>query len=425
MIRAVFLDRDGVLNLPEMHDGVPYPPQDPADFRLYPEAKAGCELLRQAGFRLVVVTNQPDVGRGMQTIEAVERMHAMLAEALAPDRIEVCTAADASAPDAFRRKPAPGMLLDAARALEIDLAASYMIGDRWRDIDCGHAAGCRTIFIERGYAEKLRQSPHHYAANMLEAARLILRLEKPPQTAAINGTPLADLPVKIFADGANEREMFELYRSDLIRGLTTNPTLMRKAGIRDYETFARGVLAVVRDKPVSFEVLSDDFDEMHRQARRIGGWQENVFVKIPITNTRGESALPLVQRLAGKGVRLNLTAILTLAQVEGAAAALAPEVPAVVSVLAGRIADTGIDPIPLMRRSREILQPLPRAELLWGSVREVLNLYQAAQSGAHIVTVSREILAKAAQFAGRDLAALSVETVQMFYDDAVAAGYQL
>jgi D-glycero-D-manno-heptose 1,7-bisphosphate phosphatase len=179
MNRAVFLDRDGVLNLPVVHSGLPYPPQTVPEFQIYPEAPEACALLRHAGFLLVLVTNQPDVGRGAQAVSVVDAMHQRLQETIALDRIEVCTAADDAAPDAHRRKPAPGMLLDAAKALNIGLSQSYMIGDRWRDIDAGHAAGCTTLFIARGYAEKLRQSPHHQAADLLEAARLILSLERP------------------------------------------------------------------------------------------------------------------------------------------------------------------------------------------------------------------------------------------------------
>ena len=178
MARAVFLDRDGVLNAPEIRNGLPYPPRDLAGFRLYPEAKDGCRLLCDAGFLLVVVTNQPDVGRGTQSLEMVEQMHTLLRRELPIARIEMCLAADDQAPDAYRRKPAPGMVLDAARELGIDLVRSYLVGDRWRDINCGHAAGCTTIFLERGYAEQLRCSPHHYAANLLDAAQLILRLEQ-------------------------------------------------------------------------------------------------------------------------------------------------------------------------------------------------------------------------------------------------------
>jgi len=236
---------------------------------------------------------------------------------------------------------------------------------------------------------------------------------------------LADLSIKIFADGADRDGMFKLYRDPLIQGMTTNPTLMRKAGISDYEKFAREILETVKSKPISFEVFSDDFTDMRRQALKIAQWQENVYVKIPITNTKGESALPLVSDLAKSGVRLNVTALLTLEQVEGVASHLQRDVPAVVSVFAGRIADTGVDPVPLMRKSLEILRPLPQAELLWASVREVLNIFQAADSGAHIVTATHDILAKAQKMAGMDLAALSLDTVKMFYNDAQAAGYTL
>ena len=183
MSRAVFLDRDGVLNAPLIRDGLPYPPQTLEEFHIYPEAPEACALLREAGFLLVVATNQPDVGRGTQRLEVVEQMHALLTQTIPIDRIEICTAANDKSPGAERRKPAPGMLLDAARVLGLELARSYMIGDRWRDIDCGHAAGCTTIFIERPYDEKLRQRPHHYAADVLDAARLILSLEQPQPTS--------------------------------------------------------------------------------------------------------------------------------------------------------------------------------------------------------------------------------------------------
>jgi transaldolase len=236
---------------------------------------------------------------------------------------------------------------------------------------------------------------------------------------------LADLPIKIFADGADLDGLLKLYHDPLIRGMTTNPTLMRKAGVTDYETFARKVLEVVKTKPISFEVLSDDFDEMRRQALKISRWQENVYAKIPITNTRGESSLALIGELARMGVRLNITAILSLEQVESVVPHLNRDVPAVVSVFAGRVADTGIDPLPLMKACRESLRVLPQTELLWASVREVLNIFQAAESGAHIVTVTHDVLAKAQKLAGMNLADLSLDTVKMFYNDARTAGYEL
>jgi len=236
---------------------------------------------------------------------------------------------------------------------------------------------------------------------------------------------LEKLPIKIFADGADLEGIIDLYRKPFIQGLTTNPTLMRKVGISDYESFARSVLESVTEKPISFEVFSDEFPEMRRQALKIRDWQENVYVKIPITNTRGESALPLIADLAGEGVKLNVTAILTLPQVCGVAGALKKEVPSVVSVFAGRIADTGVDPIPLMKECVRAISALPGAELLWASVREVLNVFQAADCGCDIVTVPHDILAKATKLGGMDLEALSLDTVRMFYQDAAAAGFQL
>ena len=236
-------------------------------------------------------------------------------------------------------------------------------------------------------------------------------------------TTLEALKVKIFADGADKTGILSLNANPLIRGLTTNPTLMRKAGIRDYEGFAKDILQIVTDKPISFEVFSDDFSEMRRQALKIAAWQTNVYVKIPITNTRAESSLPLIKDLASDGVRLNLTAILTLEQVRGCAEALNPAVPSIVSVFAGRIADTGVDPMPLLREALGLLKNQPQAELLWASVREVLNIFHANQCGCHIVTVPHDILGKALKLVAMDLAALSLDTVKMFAQDAQAAGY--
>jgi len=241
----------------------------------------------------------------------------------------------------------------------------------------------------------------------------------------MNTAILEKLPIKIFADGADLEGIKELYQRPFIHGLTTNPTLMRKVGVSDYEVFARSVLEHVTDKPISFEVFSDEFPEMRRQALKIRDWQENVYVKIPITNTRGESALPLIADLVEQGVKVNVTAILTLKQVEGVARSLKREVPSVVSVFAGRIADTGVDPLPVMKESLKAIEGLPSAELLWASVREVLNIFQAAACGCHIVTVPHDILAKATKLGGLDLGELSLDTVRMFYQDAVAAGFRL
>jgi len=237
--------------------------------------------------------------------------------------------------------------------------------------------------------------------------------------------PLQQLQVKLFADGADKAGILSLNATPVIQGMTTNPTLMRKAGIKNYEAFAKDILQSVTAKPISFEVFSDDFAEMKRQALKIAAWGRNVYVKIPITNSRGESSLPLIKELGRQNVQLNITAILTLDQVRGVSEALNPAVASVVSVFAGRIADTGINPEPILRASLALLHHQPKAELLWASVREVLNIFQANACGCHIVTVPHDILAKALKMVGTDLAALSLDTVKMFAADAQAAGFSV
>jgi len=236
---------------------------------------------------------------------------------------------------------------------------------------------------------------------------------------------LASLKIKIFADGADKAGMLQLNTNPLIKGMTTNPTLMRKAGVHDYEAFARDILQSITEKPISFEVFSDEFPEMRRQALKIKDWAKNVYVKIPITNTRGESSLPLAGELAREGVKLNITAMFTEEQVTGVAKALNPKVPAVVSVFAGRIADVGQDPMPHMRTANKILAGLPQAELLWASVREVLNIFQAEECGCRIVTVPHDILNKAMNLVGTGLPEMSLDTVKTFAADAKAAGFSL
>jgi transaldolase len=234
-----------------------------------------------------------------------------------------------------------------------------------------------------------------------------------------------DLKIKIFADGADLAGMCALYSDQRVQGLTTNPTLMRKAGIVDYEAYARDVLQIVKDKPISFEVFSDDFGEMNRQALKIASWQDNVYVKVPVTNTLGESSAPLIKNLSRAGVKLNVTAILTTKQIQTIVDVLDPNVPSVLSIFAGRIADTGIEPQKIVCESLRIAEAAPKAEVLWASVREVLNIFHADQCGCHIVTVPHDILAKAERTWGADLEALSRETVKMFANDAAAAGFML
>lgn len=232
------------------------------------------------------------------------------------------------------------------------------------------------------------------------------------------------LRVNIFADGADKAGMLEMYKNPYIRGLTTNPTLMRKAGITDYASFAKDILTVIRDKPISFEVFSDDFREMERQAMEIASWGENVFVKIPVSNTKRAPAYDLVRKLSIAGVRLNVTALMTVEQVRAVAEALAPSVPSYISVFAGRIADTGRDPIPVMAASLEAMKAKPKAELIWASPRELLNIFQADAIGCHVITVTNEILKKLS-VVGYCLEDYSLDTVRMFHDDAQAAGYAI
>lgn len=235
---------------------------------------------------------------------------------------------------------------------------------------------------------------------------------------------LDDLKIKIFADGADMDAILELYRDPMIKGFTTNPTLMRKAGISDYAAFGRDVLARIPDRPVSLEVFADDFPTMEKQALEIASWGGTVNVKIPITNTQGASAAPLIERLSKQGVVLNVTAMMTLDQVREVADALSPETPAIVSVFAGRVADTGIDPVPLMAEAKRLLADRPKAELLWASPRELLNIFQADAIGCDIITVTPDVLGKL-KTVGKDLTQYSLETVEMFRRDALAAGYDI
>jgi transaldolase len=240
-------------------------------------------------------------------------------------------------------------------------------------------------------------------------------------STTVNGRSLR---VKIFADGADLRGMIEMTRNPHVSGFTTNPTLMHKAGVRDYEAFAREILAHVTDKPISFEVFADDEREIERQANRIAGWGTNVFVKIPVTTTQGRPLTALVARLAKAGVQQNVTALMTLAQVEAISDALGDMAPANVSVFAGRIADTGRDPMPIMKRAVEILARFPRQELIWASPRELLNIFQADAVGCQIITVANDVLAKLS-LVDKDLDEYSLETVRMFHRDATTAGFRL
>lgn len=235
---------------------------------------------------------------------------------------------------------------------------------------------------------------------------------------------IADLKTKIFADGADKQGMLQMYQKPWVKGLTTNPTLMRKAGISDYQAFALDILKSMPDKPISFEVFSDDFDEMYNQALLIGSWGQNVYVKIPVSNTKAEPSYKLIRSLAKKNIKMNVTALMTLDQVYDVTEALSEAPSSYISVFAGRIADTGRDPLPIMQKSLEIMQPYSQLELIWASPRELLNIFQADDLGCHIITVTNDILKKLS-LVGYDLSMYSLDTVKMFYSDAVEAGFAL
>jgi transaldolase len=417
--RAVFLDRDGVLNRATVSEGVPHPPTGP-ELEVLPGVAEACTRLHDAGYLLIVVTNQPDVSRGTSSRASVDALNRSLLRQLALDDVLVCPHDDGDACGC--RKPSDGMLLEAARTWGIDLRHSVMVGDRWRDVEAGRRAGCATVFIDHGYTERSPQSPDLVVRQLVEAVPWILDGCANAGEAAV--PDLRDLRVGIFADGADLNGVLALSRHPLIRGFTTNPTLMHAAGVRDYETFARELLEHIPDRPVSFEVFADEFGEMERQARMIASWGDNVYVKIPVTNTRAESSTELVRRLVDRGVQLNVTAVLSPAQVCAVTTVLAGGPPSYLSVFAGRIADTGRDPVPLMTEALEVIRPWPSIRLIWASPREVLNILQADAIGCHVITVTHELLAKLPGV-GKGLDQLSLETVRMFHRDAEAAGFAL
>jgi transaldolase len=428
---AVFLDRDGVLNRTAVRAGTPCPPGRLDEVEILPGVEEALRELRERGLALIVVTNQPDVARGTQTRAAVEEINQFLKQRLGVTAVYTCYHDNAD--DCACRKPKPGMLTRAAEEHRIDLGRSFMVGDRWGDVAAGAAAGCTTFLIDMPYSQCHRCSPDYKVASLAEAADVILgRTDGSSSPRLPSNLPerqqmppdVRKLRVKIFADGADRAGMLEMARKPFIAGLTTNPTLMRKAGVADYRSFARDILAAIKDKPISFEVFCDDFGEMERQAREIASWGDNVYVKIPVTNCQGEGAYSLVRRLARAGVKQNVTALMSLSQVRDVSAALGDGPQSYVSVFAGRVADTGRDPVPIMAAAVEVMRPFPNQQLIWASPRELLNIFQADAIGCHVITVTNDLLKKL-DLVGKDLAEYSLETVKMFYHDAKAAGYTL
>lgn len=437
MRRAVFLDRDGVLNRSFLHaDGKTHPPQTLEQLEILPGVQEACLSLRRAGFLLIVVTNQPEVARGTQRREVVEAINWELQRQIPLDEIRVCYHDDAD--NCSCRKPKPGMLLEAAWAWGIDFPSSYMIGDRWTDVEAGRRAGCKTALVNAAVTEARRCQPDFQAASLREAEHWIFTAVPGEEIGFDKGfsqirepfhgrnimNNLNGLKVKLFADGADKSGMLEMYANPLIQGFTTNPTLMCKAGVSDYQSFAREIVTLIPDRPISFEVFADEFEEMERQALELSSWGDNINVKIPVMNTQRQPSYDLLRRLARAGVKLNVTALMTLDQVREVSQALAESPAAYVSVFAGRIADTGRDPVPLMAAAVELLRPFPQQELIWASPRELLNIFQANVIGCHIITATNDILKKLF-LVGKDLHDYSLDTVKMFYNDARQAGYQL
>lgn len=420
---AVFLDRDGVLNESIVVDGLPHPPKTAADLRIIHGAVEACRQLHEAGLLLVGVSNQPDVARGTLTRAVVDAINDEVTRRMGLDALLVCPHDDADQCDC--RKPQPGLLLRAARIMDIDLSRSVMVGDRWRDVEAGRRAGCATVFVDNHYGEAKPGNSDVVVQGLKEAVPYLLDMTSRdvfPRTKAV--VDLSTLRVAIFADGADHDAIVGLAQNSLVRGFTTNPTLMRAAGVSDYERFARDVVAAVPGMPISFEVFADDLDEMERQARLIAGWGENVYTKIPVTDTRGAPTEELIRKLSGEGIRLNVTAVFTPQQVRRVSDALGSGPPSFVSVFAGRIADSGRDPLPIMRQCLGIMAPRPNQRLIWASPREVLNVIQADEIGCHVITMTHDLLKKLSSI-GKGLEEFSLETVRMFHDDAETAGFVL
>lgn len=423
----ILLDRDGVLNDMVYHPehGTVDSPMHPEQVTLLPGVPEALKLMTDAGFGMAVVTNQPAAAKGKTTRANLEAVHArVLQEATASGgRILSSHVCYHRAEDRCTcRKPATGLLEEAfGQNPDYDRRASWMVGDGVTDIQAGKALGLLTALIGKkpcAVCQNLEDTcgmPTTSTPDLPSFAAMLTR----------GGPAPMRLRVKVFADGADLAAICRRAADPNIRGFTTNPSLMRKAGVDDYGAFARAALAAVGGRPISFEVIADTEEEIERQALLIHSWGENAYVKIPITNTHGHPLSGLAGRLSQRGVKCNVTAILALDQVCAAATALRGGAPSVVSVFAGRVADAGVDPVVHMRAALAICRSLdPRIELLWASPREVLNIVQANDIGCDIITVTDDLLSKMPNL-GKDLTQFSLETVRMLKGDADAGGYTL
>lgn len=432
MPKAIFLDRDGVINrLVYNPNSSQYEsPHFEKEVELYPGVLPALKQLKDRGYLLFLISNQPSFAKGKTSLENIQAIHERIHKHLLDFGVEFTEyfycyhhpqgIISEYAYDCQCRKPKPYFLLQAKDKYCLNMADSWMIGDCDLDIQCGLSAGVKTIAISEEKSKQRRGSvkAHFCANNLMEAVEAIFKQEKRM------GKPLEGLKIKIFADGADISAMKRAYQEGIVKGFTTNPVLMRKANIIDYEKFAHEALREIPDLPISFEVLSDDFSSMEREARKISSWGRNVNVKIPITNTKGESSIPLIHKLSLDGLFLNITAILTVEQMKEIAEAISPKAKTIVSVFAGRIADTGRDPMPYIKKGVELLKANPHAELLWASSRELLNIFQAEACGCRIITVTDDILNKI-PMVGKELDILSLETVDLFYKNIQTGGYKI
>ena len=438
----IVLDRDGVLNklLIDPEHGTIDSPLYPSQVEILEGVPEILARLTQAGYGLTIATNQPAFAKGKTTRKNLEDVHAkivLLLEAQGARILSSHICFHRSEDRCGCRKPRTGLLEDAFRLHSaFDPKSSWMVGDGITDIQAGEAYGLKTAFVGPKKPDiikmfhEIQTRPLFWAADIIEFGEYLLSTPNNlTRNIDMQENTQRDYPfaskIKIYSDGADLASMVEMAANPKIQGMTTNPTLMKKAKISDYRNFCQDALAKIKTKPISFEVFADDFDNMRRQALEIASWGSNVYVKIPIMNSEGMSSLELIQDLSHKEVKLNVTAILSLNQVSQTCIALKGGAPSIVSVFAGRIADTGRNPFPMMQKALEICQYTDKnIELLWASTREVLNIVQAEQAGCHIITVPPDLIKKMAFF-DKDLELLSLETVQMFKNDADSAGFTL
>ena len=428
----ILLDRDGVLNqmVIDPEHGLADSPLHPSQVVLVDGVADALARLTEAGYGLAIVSNQPAAARGKTSRENLEAVQARVIEAASASGARILSshlcwhrAEDGCA----CRKPAVGLLQAALEAHpEHARAGAWMVGDGITDIQAGRTLGLQTAFIGKMFCAACKQIDDTVGPADHIAPDLPAFVDHLLGTAAKPVGPLASsLRVRVFADGADLETMRRRAADPLIAGFTTNPSLARKAGVTDYERFAREALAVAAGRPVSIEVVADDADTIAAQARRIHGWGDNAYVKVPVTTTRGEPLWPMAGRLSHEGVKINLTALLPLSQVARAAEVFRGGAPSVVSVLAGRVADAGIDPVGHMRAALAICRSAdPRIELLWASPREVYNVVQASDIGVDIITVTDDLLRKL-HLLGADLDAVSLDTVRGLKADADQGGLVL